>query len=171
MGKTLVRRYGSVALLFVAVAAFIGYFAVRYDIGFNGAPVQCLHAKYFIVDTWDKNIHEGDLVAFEMNKDNEYFPKGLKWIKIAAAKPSSVVNKTPHSVTTSSGKTYNVNMSLMVTYLNQKNPQISFDDFTGEITTKADEWFVLGETESSYDSRYWGPIKTKDIIGKAYAIF
>ena len=153
------------------IAAFLLYFAKRYDIGFNGAPVQCLDAKYFIVDTWDKDISEGDLVAFEMNKDNAYFPKGLQWIKIAAGAPNSSITKTPDAVMTSSGQTYDVSMAMMLTYLRKENPELSFDDFTGTVETGTDEWFVLGETPSSYDSRYWGAIKTKDIIGKAYAIF
>ncbi|WP_449357414.1 S26 family signal peptidase [Alishewanella longhuensis] len=34
----------------------------------------------------------------------------------------------------------------------------------------ASEFFMMGETITSYDSRYWGTVKQEDIIGKAYAI-
>lgn len=38
----------------------------------------------------------------------------------------------------------------------------------GNITLAADEYYVLGDNESqSSDSRYWGPVKEKLIIGRA----
>lgn len=168
--KHLISRYAGLGSVFLITALFMSYFAARYDVGFNGASLPCLNARLFLVDTWNQSIEEGDLVAFEMNQENDYFPTGLKWIKIAAGKPNSIIHKETERVFTSSGSEYDVSMNLMVTYLKQKNPNTTHSDFTGEIKTGEDEWFVLGETPASYDSRYWGPIKTKDIIGKAYAI-
>lgn len=159
-------------VLIMSVNLFLAtYFINRYDIGFNGAPVQCLRAQLFLIDTYDKNIGEGDLVVFQMNNENEYFPVGLKWIKIAASAPGTTVTVASDSVTTSEGHRYNVDMGLMLTYLKQQNPSLDFSSFTGQRQLSDNEWFVLGETVSSYDSRYWGPINTSDIIGKAYAIF
>jgi conjugal transfer pilin signal peptidase TrbI len=163
-------RYAGIGTAFLIVTAFVGYFAARYDVGFNGASLACLNARLFLVDTWDQDIKEGDLVAFSMQQENDYFPRGLKWIKIAAGKPNSNISIEPNRVATSSGRQYHVSMNLMITYLKRKNPNTTYSDFTGETRMGANEWFVLGETPASYDSRYWGPIKTKDIIGKAYAI-
>lgn len=168
--KHFLYRYAGLGSVFLIVTLFVSYFAARYDVGFNGASLPCLNARLFLVDTWNKNIEEGDLVAFEMNKENDYFPTGLKWIKIAAGKPNSTITKETERVMASSGREYEVSMNLMVTYLKQKKPDVKHSDFTGDIRMASDEWFVLGETPASYDSRYWGPIKTKDIIGKAYAI-
>jgi len=32
------------------------------------------------------------------------------------------------------------------------------------------QYFVIGETPLSYDSRFWGPIQRDDMIGDAYAM-
>lgn len=41
-----------------------------------------------------------------------------------------------------------------------------------EITLGPDEYFLLGDnTRKSYDSRYWGPVKRRNIIGKATRVY
>ena len=41
-----------------------------------------------------------------------------------------------------------------------------------EVILGPDEYFVLGDnTRNSYDSRYWGPVPEKDIIGRATRIY
>jgi signal peptidase I len=43
---------------------------------------------------------------------------------------------------------------------------------TDEITLGADEYFVLGDnTYNSFDSRYWGPVPRKNIMGRATRIY
>ena len=42
---------------------------------------------------------------------------------------------------------------------------------TDEMVLGKDEYFVLGDnTESSLDSRYWGPVLKKNIVGKVARI-
>lgn len=44
-------------------------------------------------------------------------------------------------------------------------------DFDKNMTLKAGEFFLMGTTKESFDSRYWGPIHREAIIGYAYPVF
>jgi conjugal transfer pilin signal peptidase TrbI len=44
-------------------------------------------------------------------------------------------------------------------------------DFDVDITLKRNQFFLMGTTKESLDSRYWGPIKSSSIIGSALPLF
>jgi conjugal transfer pilin signal peptidase TrbI len=52
-----------------------------------------------------------------------------------------------------------------------KTLQKDKSEFVTQYTLGEGEYFMAGRTENSFDSRYWGPIKSDQFIGKAYAIF
>jgi len=47
----------------------------------------------------------------------------------------------------------------------------SVEDFLGARTLDEDELWMMGESPTSFDSRYWGTASAEQIIGRAYAIF
>jgi len=47
----------------------------------------------------------------------------------------------------------------------------SVKDFLGERSLGENELWMMGESPTSFDSRYWGVASADQIIGRAYAIF
>ena len=61
--------------------ACFSYFSSRYVIAYNKAISDCLYSRAFLIDTWDKTVNEGELIAFEMNVANEFYGPGMVWVK------------------------------------------------------------------------------------------
>lgn len=70
------------------------------------------------------------------------------------------------------GKVYRNNSLLDEPYLNSQVVTNVEDPFFAKVTLAADELFVLGDNrEHSSDSRYFGPIKVKSIVGRSLLRF
>lgn len=158
------HRSKTILLLFVAMAAFAFYFTQRYTIAFNGAESDCLHARVFLIDKWDRDFTNDSIVAFRMQVDNGIHPIGTVWVKKVAAMPGQTV-LVSHDAVTVDAKSYPLSTNYIYSKLN-KNP----DDLKQSWSLNNDEVFMIGETLTSFDSRFWGPINKSDVVGVAYAI-
>lgn len=155
-----------IVLLMLVVGALAFYFVTRYTFAYNGAVSDCLKTKLFLVDTWNKDVGRGDLAAFYMEKPNKLFKTGFKWIKLVAAQEGDVVDVTYDDLTVNGTDKHNINLWYTLPKLEMDMSQI-----TAKVTVEANNFFMVGETSTSYDSRYWGTVDKKHIIGRAYAIF
>ncbi|ALU46120.1 S26 family signal peptidase [Pseudoalteromonas rubra] len=152
--------------------SFIGYLFARYIIAYPAGQSECLHARVFLVDTWDTQIREGELAYFVMDVENPFFPTGLRWVKKVAALPGSQVSVTPGQVAVNTTTRYAIDMRPMLNALAGTDQDMGTESaYTRDFVLQEDEVFMLGETINSYDSRFWGPLKVQQIKGKAYAIF
>lgn len=158
------HRSKTVLLLFSAMAAFSFYFTQRYTIAFNGAESDCLNARVFLIDKWDREFTNGHIIAFSMQVDNGIHPIGTVWVKKVAAMPGQTVHVTHESVSVEN-KTYRLSATYIFNKLN-KDP----DELKSSWDLSSTEVFMIGETLTSYDSRFWGPIDTNHVVGRAYAI-
>lgn len=165
------KRYYPVLVLAGVLLSYFFYFSQRYVIGLPAPYSECLQARYFIIDTWDKDIQEGDLVAFYMSNENHFYPSGLPWVKLVAAGPNSTVEVTPTQVKVSGRDPIDLDMTFLLNIVLMDNPIGSVEEFSKTHTLGEDEYFLVGDTHLSYDSRFWGYMKESDIRGKAYAIF
>jgi conjugal transfer pilin signal peptidase TrbI len=153
-----------VPLLLIITACFI-YFTSRYSISFNVAISDCLNSRVFLVDRWDKRIIEGQLVAFTMNVENEFYDTGDTWIKKVAAYGEQQVSVSPQHVSTAAN-TFRLSADYVLKKLGR-----DADALQSSWSLSEDELFMVGETITSLDSRFWGPIKRDSVEGRAYAIF
>lgn len=152
--------------LFLFFTIAISYFSSRYTFAYNGAISDCLKVKFLLVDTWNKDVKRGDLAAFYMNKENKLFPKGMKWFKKVGAHGGDIVNVTYDDMTVNNSIHYNINLWYTLSKL-----KMDMSEITQHVEVESNELFMIGETPTSYDSRFWGPIEQSDVIGVAYAIF
>ena len=154
-------------LLKFAILAFIIVVPIRTFVAqpfiVSGASMEptFLNADYLIIDELSYRFGKptyGDVVIFRYPKDpSKYF------IKRIIALPSDTVKVSGSSIT----------------IFNDDHPKgILFDqsfiteDRQGsdelEVRLGSDEYFVLGDNrKASSDSRYWGALPAKDIVGRA----
>lgn len=153
-------------VLLAVVGLYMAYFHSRYVIAANSAVSNCLQASYFLVDTWDKDVSVNDLAAFVMNIENPVYPVGRKWIKQVVAVDGMTVNVSESSVKFSDGREIKNSMTHTMSFLH-----LEVSDIKPVVTLTEGQLFMMGDTQTSYDSRYWGPVTQQDILGKAYALF
>jgi len=155
------------AIGLLVVAIFWTYFSSRYKIGIAyQSELPCIHANLIIIDKWDTDIPQGALASFRMNAKNEFFPQGMMWTKIVAARGGQTVDVSEDAVTVDSDTEYPLTLGYLLPHIEQ-----SLSEIVGTRTISEDGYFMVGETITSYDSRYWGEVSQKDIIGRAYVVF
>jgi conjugal transfer pilin signal peptidase TrbI len=161
----MIKREKPILIIFLLIALFFTLFSSRYTFGFNNAKSNCLYTGFFLVDTWDKNIKPGDLAAFYMNKENKFYPVGMQWVKRVTAKGGDHVVIQKDKTTINDTTVINHSLDYVL-----QHGGFTMDDVISQITIPDSEYFLMGETPTTFDSRFWGTVKQEEIIGKAYAI-
>lgn len=149
-------------ILLLAVEHYIGQ---RFLIGGDDQVDRCLPDKrIYLIDTYNKDIWRGDLIAFRAERMKPFFKDGQIIVKIAAG-------VTGDRVQVDSRQT-RINGAVIIEGLPlaeklRKPPSA----FKREETIPAAAYWVTGKTAKSFDSRYWGYVYDHQVIGRAYAIF
>src|SRR6185437_5838802 len=155
-----------VKIVFVAVllVGLIRFFIAQPFIVSGDSMVPAFNSgDYLIVNELAYKLRapaRGDIAIFHYPVDPSlYFIKRI----IGLPGDTVVVNGGSIFVKTQSGQTEKL--------LNE--PYINAADVTSEVGTTtlgADEYFVLGDNRNaSFDSRIWGPVPTRYLVGKAFA--
>lgn len=153
-----------IALIALVIVLPIRYFLFQPFIVSGDSMVPSFHSgDYLIVDEISYRFagpQRGDVVIF----DASFLPgySGQRFIKRVIGLPGETVDVTSGQVKiTKDGKT---------AVLDEKYLPADLKTYGDKnITLKANEYFVLGDNrEYSYDSRFWGVVQSKYIIGKAF---
>lgn len=151
-----------ILVLILAVEHYIGQ---RFLIGGDDQVDRCLPDKWiYLIDTYNKDIWRGDLMAFRAERMTPFFKDGQIIVKIAAGVAGDRIQVDTHQTT--------LNGSLIIKGLplaeKLKKPAASFK--RNETIPPAAYW-MTGQTPKSFDSRYWGYVYDHQVIGRAYALF
>lgn len=155
------------AMPVLAVVLSLGaYLGDRFHLGIDDQKELCLSGdhRWFLIDRHDQNIWRGDRVAFEADERMApWFPLGRVVVKIATGVTGDHVQiDANHTVI--NGAT--VSEGLALSEKLGKTPR----DFTRQLSIPGNAIWVTGSHPRSFDSRYWGFVYERQIIGKAYAL-
>ena len=152
-------------ILAVFLTVTITSFSSRFSLLPPVSKHQCIPGLLFIMDKYDKNISQGDLVTFKA-KGTMLFPDGTLFTKITAGVGNDLVEVKRHLVTNGL-TTYTSDISVTADYL-----KISLDTLSRTTHIPEGKLYALGTLPGSYDSRFWGTVDVqKQVVGKTYVIF
>lgn len=139
-------------------------FFTRFTFG-HGLLNGCLPADFYMIDEKDKSVKVGNIIAFHMPKSVRFIRKNEKVIKIVAGVGGDRLRVTMDGVY-NGNKFYKASARRIAVKYN-----IPAETIERELTIPEGEVFLIGQTDHSWDSRFWGPVKLNSVIGKTYAIF
>jgi conjugal transfer pilin signal peptidase TrbI len=141
------------------------YLAERFRIGYDDQKRQCLPPhRWFLIDRHDRAVTQGALVAFAAVGLQPYFHDGQIIIKHAAGVPGDRIQVSPESVRIN-GAEASEGLALAGTI---KRPP---SDFLRDERVPPCHLWMMGATADSFDSRYWGFLPQRQVIGRAYALW
>ncbi len=153
-----------VTLIMVAVGA---YLMDRYTLGFGGQKRACLPWDVYLIDTYNHEVKVGNLVAFVA--DERMAPKfqtGSTVIKQVAGKGGDSVQVDAAAQYVVAGANYGV--------IEPEGAQVAHKEVRDLIVNEKipeGHLSVIGTLPRSFDSRYWGYVGNKQVIGRAYGIY
>lgn len=154
-------------LLLLGMVALWRAFTSRYLIGFDPQQTRCLpNCRLFLVDTKDNSRIPGKLYVFSARETEPVIADGTWMVKRLVALPGDLVaiNNDDLKITVN-GRMVGGGLARA----DKLGPSKSH--FCGTKNLPLGHYWFLGESENSFDSRYWGSVKDEQIIGRAWPLF
>lgn len=133
----------------------------------RGKP--CLPGRIYLVNHQAQKIGRGDLIMFVTDdRTAPYYPAGTKFVKLVFGLPGDRVKIDAGGQLQINGRDYHFESALEPEVVHLLDREIS--DFVLDLRIPQGSYFVMGTLPDSYDSRYWGLVKEKQVIGKAFVL-
>ena len=152
--------------LFVALLYLMGsLFFSRFSIAVDPQVVRCIPAySIYLLDHKDVEPKRDALYAFTSKDLSPIYEAGTKMLKVMKGLPGDVVEIEGDTVNVN-GKPVAFGLSLAEEKLGLKK-----ESFSGKNTLGADQYWLFGTSHLSFDSRYWGGVKSEQIYARAYPL-
>ena len=141
------------------------YLTERFRLGYDDQDHQCLPpSRWFLIDRHDRDLTQGGMIAFAALGLDPYFREGQTLIKRAAGVPGDRVEVGLEAVRIN-GAAVGEGLALVGSL------QRPASDFLRDDIVPPGHLWMMGATPDSFDSRYWGFLPERQVIGRAYALW
>jgi len=127
--------------------------------------VQCLRWSFGIIDKYDREVERGGLYGF-LSRGVPGRKDGVLLAKRFSGMPLDETVVTPRGDVLVNGRREGARGFLAGMRLGLDPRQFARRRVLG-----FGEYWGLGDTADSYDSRYWGPISQSQIVGRLHVLF
>lgn len=159
------RDFGIIASIALFLLWFL--FVFNYKIGVPAKEHSgCLDASLFLVSRHDNNIERGGLYVMTLDRDMKNAKKGTQLLKRIAGIPGDHIKIEMDGVRVNDSQFYRVPLAPVSRRLGVDPKTFMKQD----IIVPAGKIFVIGNTDKSYDSRFWGYLNETSVVGRAYAL-
>jgi signal peptidase I len=179
--KSVVREYFEAICIAVLLALFIRTFVVQaFKIPSGSMLPTLLIGDHLLVNKFVYGIrmpftgellipiqrpHFGDIIVFRFPKD-----RSIDYIKRVIGTPGDTVEIRDKKIFVNGEAVKDPNAHY--TSNSTLGPDASPRDNFGPILVPENKLFVMGDNrDNSYDSRFWGFVDQKDILGKAFMLY
>ncbi len=159
--------YRKLLLTVVFIVLFFQIFDF-FTFGIDPQTFKSSNYSYFIINKLQKTIVKGKDYALVGDFNLSIHKKGETIIKVARGLPGDHIVVKNGYVSINNGK--KEKLWLFKTLKKYFKNKQKLSDYDMDIVLKPGQLWMMGTTIYSYDSRYHGPFKKSQIIGRAYPV-
>jgi conjugal transfer pilin signal peptidase TrbI len=165
------RKSGTALLIVGVLLGIPSYWMIgRYTFAFDAIEGEhCLPFQLYIVDLTDKRVERGGYLMFEASKMEPFYKNGTHALKRIDGVEGDHVQVTKDGAFVNGkfeGPMTHVEPDGRLWRMGKRIEDYKRDEFV----PKGKVW-VAGSHVRSYDSRYWGYVEAKEILGRAHPIY
>ena len=152
----------AVAAVFLVLALLAGahLFGIRISFNVSGSLPQ---QAFLTVRGGEISCGPGSIGFFRLNVRNPYWDYGTVFAKRFVGCPGDTLR--------TEGATFYLNGERIAVARGHDSKGVAVTSFRFDGVIPADSYFVLGDGEKSYDSRYWGFVRKSWIVGRGFPLF
>lgn len=160
-------RFAIKAVITVALIVGLGFgFTSRFRIGIDSQVIKCIPGiTFYIVDLKSTHLERGNVYAFKSYGTQPFFTDGRLMVKYLRGVPGDDVR-----IDNDQSIYVNNEQQGWSLYLADRLSK-PIEAFTGKKTLNTGEYWFMGLSDVSFDSRYWGTVSNEQVVGQAYPLF